>query len=117
MTAPAQPVVGTEDWHARAADVFSRVFHEMLRARRIHPPYASCHEGYAVLLEESDELWDEIKANSDRIEEEAVQVAAVALSFLIDCFGERVTWPTALGPSGNVPGMPVVAPPETGAAE
>ena len=51
--------------------------------------FASAHEGYAVILEEMDELWAEVKKspkNRDMaaMREEAVQVAAMALRFLID---------------------------------
>lgn len=53
------------------------------------PPFLSPHEGYAVLLEEMDELWDEIKKQyGDRTREqmrkEATQIAAMALRFMID---------------------------------
>ena len=42
--------------------------------------FCSSHEGYAILKEEVDELWDEIKANRpNRAREEAVQVAAMAI--------------------------------------
>jgi hypothetical protein len=34
---------------------------ELERARKKFPPLASAHEGYAVILEELDELWDIIK--------------------------------------------------------
>jgi hypothetical protein len=52
-------------------------------------PFASAHEGYAVMLEEMDELWDEIKkspANRDTqsMRNEAIQLAAMAYRFLID---------------------------------
>ena len=47
--------------------------------------FNSSHEGYAILKEEVDELWDEVKANRpNRAREEAVQVAAMAIRFLID---------------------------------
>lgn len=56
---------------------------EVRRAKAKHPgEFKSFHEGYGVLLEEVDELWDEIKMNThDRtsIREEAIQVAAMAL--------------------------------------
>lgn len=53
------------------------------------PPMNSAHEGYAVLAEEVDELWDHVKVkqgNRDIAEMtyEAVQVAAMALRFIID---------------------------------
>ena len=50
-------------------------------------PMASAHEGYAVILEELDELWAEIRskrATRASVTAEAVQVAAMALRFLTD---------------------------------
>jgi len=60
---------------------------EYLRASKKFPKFNSRHEGYAVIKEELDELWDAIKENAtnDLVEEEAVQVGAMALRFLIDC--------------------------------
>ena len=51
------------------------------------PKFNSMHEGYAVIKEEVDELWQNIKGNVDPklTKEEAVQVAAMALRFLTDC--------------------------------
>ena len=51
--------------------------------------FNSAHEGYAVLLEEVDELWDEIKADKlpgarERQVAEAIQVAAMAARFILD---------------------------------
>lgn len=59
---------------------------ELLRALTKFPrPLASAHEGYAVLLEELDEAWDEIKANRpQQAAEEMVQVAAMAVRFLYE---------------------------------
>jgi|GEM_PF-5944413 len=54
---------------------------------RCHKPLRSAHEGYAVILEELDELWEEIKRkdrDKKRMRAEAVQVAAMATRFLID---------------------------------
>ncbi len=50
-------------------------------------PFNSPHEGYAVILEEVDELWEEIKSKestSQSMADEAIQIAAMALRFLID---------------------------------
>ncbi len=45
--------------------------------------YNSRHEAYALMLEEMDELWDEIKANNHGTDViEARQVAALALRFV-----------------------------------
>ena len=49
--------------------------------------FNSLHEGYAILLEEVDELWDEIKKktlNLFEVRTEAKHVAAMALRILYD---------------------------------
>lgn len=53
------------------------------------PPFNSAHEGFAVLKEEVDELWDEVKVKQgardvDKMRKEAVQVAAMAIRFIAD---------------------------------
>lgn len=64
--------------------IFS-VVNEVYRARSLHPKFASPHEAYAVLKEELEETWDEIKANNtQRARKEMVQVAAMAIRFLLD---------------------------------
>lgn len=66
------------------ASTFSQlVTQEKIRARELHPPYNSMHEAYAVLLEEVDEFWDEVrKKSSERnpqdVLDELVQIATVA---------------------------------------
>ena len=66
-------------------DAVTAVRDELRRAMAVFKPMASAHEGYAVLLEEMDELWHEVKAQDfPRMHDEAVQVAAMALRFLID---------------------------------
>lgn len=49
-------------------------------------PFASRHEGYAILLEELEELWAEIRGNgaAENVRKEAAQVAAMALRMMID---------------------------------
>lgn len=69
------------------------VVEELYSATEKHGPFHSAHEGYAVILEELDELWDEIKLknrNQTNIREEAVQVAAMALRFLVDIAEDEV---------------------------
>ena len=52
-------------------------------------PQASYHEGYAIILEELDELWEEIRKrpahrSKDLMRSEAKQVAAMAIRFMVD---------------------------------
>lgn len=81
-TAPRDP------FHAEQAawdTIFARRQREELaQARRKHPdPVLSLHEGYAILAEEVDELWDLVRQRTQRrsgaaVLEELVQVAAMA---------------------------------------
>lgn len=62
---------------------------EVLKAENKYPAFNSAHEGFAVLLEEVDELWDEVKVKQGKrdvaaMRLEAVQVAAMAIRFLRD---------------------------------
>lgn len=62
---------------------------ELARARAMHAPYTSSHHGYAVLLEEVDELWEEVRKrrqNRDPLAmlRELIQIAAVAARFAED---------------------------------
>lgn len=61
------------------------VEYEVQRAEKHYARFNSAHEGYAVLKEEVDELWDAVKAdNRGQAREEAVHVAAMAVRFLRD---------------------------------
>jgi len=60
---------------------------EVESARRKFPRrFASPHEGYAVILEELDELWEHVRGDGDPMDmrDEAVQVAAMAVRFVQD---------------------------------
>ncbi len=60
---------------------------ELERAVEKFGPMASPHEGWAVIREELDELWEHVKANTGRGPEarkEAIQVAAMALRYVFD---------------------------------
>ena len=70
-------------------DLFNAVYQEFMRARQLHKQFNSPHEGYAVILEELDELWTEVKKRGDLrspeiMRKEALQVAAMAVRFIYD---------------------------------
>ena len=66
------------------------IYEEMVKASGKFSAIASEHEGYAIILEEMDELWEVVKLNQknpDRLklcEKECIQVGAMALRFLHD---------------------------------
>lgn len=66
------------------------VLAELSIAQKNYPAFHSEHEGFAVLKEEVDELWEAIRLKQsdtkrmDLIEHECIQVAAMALRLLYD---------------------------------
>ena len=86
----------TEGEKTDLANIGYEVTREHSRARSIHGPMHSLHEGYAVLKEEVDEFWDLVKMNrtkmSDleltvhmsKIREELLQVSAMAQRLIMD---------------------------------
>ncbi len=71
------------------ASFLSDVQDEVSRATIKYPPFNSAHEGYAVLLEEVDELWIEVKRkqserDQDALIDEAMHVAAMAVRFAVE---------------------------------
>lgn len=74
-----------------AVDISREIFEEMADASSKFPPFNSGHEGFAVLKEEVDELWEAVKLNKKRhperdelMRKECIQVGAMALRFLHD---------------------------------
>lgn len=67
------------------AELLKHVTDELARAQYKFPAFHSGHEGYAVIREELDELWDAIKRDDrDAAGAEAIQVAAMAIRFVLD---------------------------------
>lgn len=104
----------SSDYHDLAVRdaVLNEVGEELAKARATHAPMNGHHEGYAVILEEVDELWEVCKANTHSfsterpkwavgdldpqdkealrrlkraaLRKEALQVAATAVRFIED---------------------------------
>lgn len=69
--------------------ILADIKHEVIRAKGLHPGnFHNSHEGYAVLLEEVDELWDEVKKKGggygDDAQKEATQVGAMVVRYLLE---------------------------------
>jgi len=73
----------------RSNIILFTVEEEYLQASKKYPKFNSTHEGYAVIKEEVDELWDLVKANkglkgNSELKKEAIQIAAMAIRFIED---------------------------------
>ncbi len=73
----------------RIRTIMGLIEDELRSASRQHGRFHSSHEGYAVIKEEVEELWDEIKKKTKnrsdkRMLEESVQVGAMAARFILD---------------------------------
>jgi hypothetical protein len=82
----------SHNWHDAAGEIRE----EALAATLRYPPFHSAHEGYAIIKEELDELWTEVKAkdqNVARMREEAMQVGAMALRFMVEVCGPEEATP------------------------
>ena len=65
------------------------VAHELNDARLIHAPMNSAHEAYAVILEEVEEYWEEVRKQRTlrspvAMYAELVQIAAMACRAAVD---------------------------------
>jgi len=67
---------------------------ELDAARRAHAAMASPHEGHSVIREEFEELWEHVKADTGQsaaARAEAIQLAAMAVRYVVDLCQPRVT--------------------------
>jgi hypothetical protein len=74
--------------------IIQLVLDELEGATTNWPPMNSAHEGFGVLYEEFDELWEHVKTkqkNRDlvKMRDEAVDVAAMAIRFAVDICNEK----------------------------
>lgn len=75
------------------AEAVKAVGEELARARFKFSKFHSAHEGYAIILEELEELKKEVfrkqtKRNLDKMRKEAMHVAAMAIRFMTDACEE-----------------------------
>lgn len=73
----------------RLERAISLIIEELAKATAANGAFASAHEGYAIMLEEMDELKGEVWKNNRKrdygaMRSEAIQVAAMAIRFLVD---------------------------------
>lgn len=78
--------ISEQDAIKRIDAYLSAVREEYLRAREIHPVTPNGHSGYAVLLEEVEEVWQEVKhpTQYENLFKECVQVSAMALAMALE---------------------------------
>jgi hypothetical protein len=70
---------------AKQIDILMEIQDEFQNARLKFKPMRGPHEGYAVILEEFEEMWDEIKKNDrEETRKEAIQVGAMILAFILE---------------------------------
>jgi hypothetical protein len=73
--------------------LLEEIAQEVERAQDMHAPMHSLHEGYAVLKEELDELWDEVRMKHpdfERARKEAIQCAAMAVRLVLDVVEPKI---------------------------
>lgn len=71
----------------RTDEILKLIEDEYLRASDLYPNLHSNHEAYAVIKEEVDELWDEIKKSKElngnnQIKNELIQIGAMVVRYL-----------------------------------
>ena len=72
-------------------NIYFEIADEIKLAQSKYGAFNSSHEGYAVIKEEVDELWDMVKASKvsfadDLMKKECIQIAAMAVRFVEDLY-------------------------------
>lgn len=70
-------------------ELSDEICEELRRAISLHPPLNSAHEAYAVILEEIDEYWEEVRKRTEKrspaaMRKELIQIAAMAMRTIVD---------------------------------
>lgn len=80
----------TKDYQDSTSGVLAEVYTELMRAKSVYPEhFVNQHEAYAVILEEVDELWTEIKKKPQNYDipaqrKEAIQAAAMLVRLIVE---------------------------------
>jgi len=75
------------DFTMKQQSIIKKIEDELKLANSKYPLFRSTHQAYAVMFEEVDEVWEHVKKkpherNLDELEDELVQVAAMACKFI-----------------------------------
>ncbi len=75
--------------NGKAKELVADTVAELSAAMAAYPAMNTPHEGYAVILEEVDELWDLVKVKQSKhdlahMRLECIQIAAMALRFALE---------------------------------
>lgn len=87
MTTPAQRAAATWEVEDRAVHFLNEIRAEWRDASGKHAPIGAVHEAAAVIKEEYDEFWDEVrrkKHDKTALRLELKQVAAMCLRAVVD---------------------------------
>jgi hypothetical protein len=77
--------------------ILAAVRHEVIRAACLHGPMHTHHEAYAVILEEFQEYWEDVRRDDiPAARKELKEVAAMAVRALHDVTQERTAKPAPL---------------------
>ena len=91
--------------------ILGEIRSEVTRATNMYLPMNSSHEAYAVIKEEFDEFWDEVKAYNllkgrdtrPRMREELIQLAAMAVRAVTDVIDNGRSTGEVNGPVNSIP--------------
>jgi hypothetical protein len=81
--------VDLEKGYEAEPDLLAELGRAIAHAQAKHKPYNSFHESYAVILEETDEYWEQVKAwpkahDPAEMRKELLHIAATAMRSIID---------------------------------
>lgn len=81
---PNNPLIPRDD-APTVQQVLDAIRNEVRRAAHLHAPMHSGHEAYAVIKEEFEEMWNDIKIDDiAHAQKEALQIAAMCVRFIVD---------------------------------